>query len=392
MADKRKSRYSWKTPWAFNSFHRMRRTLTERYVYKKLGITEKHSTWKKPYYGRSPHKLGEWDFSFPGLYPPGGGGKGKKPGGGGIGMGCNGHILTCTGDTRCAEPTCIGAQGAISVAIVDDPTGAGYVDGTAVCLDSSVEIVGTNWITVLITDDAGNKSQAVYTVPTDCECCEDFTLTGAGTQNPDSTWTGTIDPPCPEATAKAVSNSGGACNFSANVSGDGSQVTVVLGTDDCGTFVVTVTFGSGDCEEFTASFGVRINDLGAPQNPGYWNRVIGTPVPVSDVDCDTCHQCGAGTNTTSIPACIEATSGYRYGTGATCSGSLDAQCWGEEVPDGCSGGSDNVPAPCMVAEGGLSCTEEYGALGIACEIGGHSHNCPCSNWSYSECEWECNGC
>ncbi|MHA2045982.1 MAG: hypothetical protein ACW99G_14410, partial [Candidatus Thorarchaeota archaeon] len=71
MSQKRpRYRYSWKKPWAFDNYHDMRRYITEREVYKKLMILERHSSFKKPYWNFGSHPQGELRYSAPG-FPPG---------------------------------------------------------------------------------------------------------------------------------------------------------------------------------------------------------------------------------------------------------------------------------------------------------------------------------
>ena len=110
----------------------------------------------------------------------------------------------------------------------------------------------------------GPGCEACIEVTLDCEvCCAEFTLSGAATVNPSSTWVGTIDPPCPGATCEVTSNSG--CTLECTVDETGTQVLVTLGGSDCGSFTVTVTEAgkiSDGCAEYSDSATVRINDTG----------------------------------------------------------------------------------------------------------------------------------
>jgi hypothetical protein len=137
-------------------------------------------------------------------------------------------------------------------------------DVTCVLTEEYPAVVVRLWPdTARFLDDPGYVDVDVAIVDCRC-CCEAFTLTGNDTVNAGNTWTGTIDPACPGATATVVANSSN-CTFTGVVNGAGSQVTVDVGAGDCGGFTVTVTEGSSDCSGESASFGVRI--LG---NGGAW--------------------------------------------------------------------------------------------------------------------------
>ncbi|MHA2069145.1 MAG: hypothetical protein ACXABY_32705 [Candidatus Thorarchaeota archaeon] len=133
MAYKRQGSYSWKTPWAFEDFLTMRRTLTERYVYKKLGMLEKHSMWKKPYrrgFKGGSHKVGELEYKPPGVRPPGGGGGGCPPHcgrpppppiGGCTRFAALPTMIDCDGGIGTISAIC--AQGRLTGRVLSDPTG-----------------------------------------------------------------------------------------------------------------------------------------------------------------------------------------------------------------------------------------------------------------------------
>ena len=318
MADKRKSKYSWKAPWAFNSFHKMRRTLTERYVYKKLGVLERHSSFKKPYRQRSPHKLGELDYSYrdqsgnPGTGgppPPGFGGCADAP------MVCLGGMLDCE-QGGCDLIACICGAPPYNVSILSDPTEQAWTEPgffPKVCVPEGMKLdLEHGEIIARVTDANGQSFVTTHSLVDCAQCCDPFVLGGDDNKDPNSTWTGTITPACEGATVVVTSNSG--CTLSGTVASDGATVSVPIGALDCGAFTVTVSFNESGCDVQSASITVRINDTGA--NGGDWalDTVIWCRVQsgCGGHDC-TC----AGGDCVGVPhnhaACIDGE--YRYGLG-----------------------------------------------------------------------------
>lgn len=283
MADRRKGSYSWKSPWAFNSLYAMRRSLTERFVYKKLGLLERHSSFKKPYLQRSSHKIGELMYSPRGWgIPP----WGSPPGGGGGGGGggpapydipdedadqweCESCKIVGSGEARCGESW----QGQI---IPSECAGFNvFAMGLEENADFDTAADSAGRIIVVIPENSNESEMIVCnsggihgatcctTIKIVCDCCETFTVTAdQSTVNPGGTATFTISPPCPGATATATSNSG--CTLSASVNPSGSSASVTVGASDCGSFYVTVSKAANEnCDAVSADSGsVRINNTG----------------------------------------------------------------------------------------------------------------------------------
>jgi hypothetical protein len=272
-------RYSWKKPWLFDDIHMMRKYITEREAYKKLKLLERHSAFKKPYWNLKGHQFGELLYSpsgYPPGYRPGGGGWVPPSGGGdptygGCEMACNGGSLDCEGG-MCDDIVCICGIPPYVVEIIEDPTGgrAYGVSGLRpmVCLERSSVSKELKYAVVraVVTDAVGQVYETEHQLINCSGCCDVFTLSGSSTQNPGTTWEGTLDIPCPGATCEVSSNSG--CAFGCSMSPDGSTVSVVVGANDCGSFTVTVTYNQQDCEGISASIVVRINNTG---QGGTWN-------------------------------------------------------------------------------------------------------------------------
>jgi hypothetical protein len=137
-------------------------------------------------------------------------------------------------------------------------------------------------------------SACINIVVTQCdECCEEFTLDGDETVNDNATWTGTITPPCPNATCEVTSNSG-CVGFTCGVNELGSEVSVSVPDDACGGFTVTVTDQSvsGECTESSDSFSVRINNTGGLQPEATWTQVSSCSLGAGE----TCGVGGASCN------------------------------------------------------------------------------------------------
>ncbi len=265
-------RHSWKKPWAFESLWHMRNIITEREVYNKIKVLERHSAFKKPYRAVD-HPRGELYYSPPGfpvkdpnvpeipIIPPG-----NVPN---CDLACNGGILDCK-NGGCDIITCICPVYPIVGVILEDPTGSAWLTGGSsehdmlkVCipmLDEDKTLPEYPVIVVLVTDYFFRQTVVEHPLVNCQVCCDPFTLTGDNTVNPAGDWEGTIDPPCPGATCTVQSNSG--CDISCSVNGSGSKVTVSPGATDCGAFEVTVTKGVEDCATVSATKVVRINDTG----------------------------------------------------------------------------------------------------------------------------------
>lgn len=353
----------------------MRRGLTEREVYKKLLVLEKHSSFKQPYKYQS-HPIAELTYEYPGYpqwpIPPGSGSYPDWPPGPNpdCEFACNPSMLDCSGG--CTQVSCI--CGPIAQATVEsDPTGSAqvsiYGNYAVVCInDSNCDVGSSNeypYILLKLTSVVG-EIRTVEVAVVDCRCCcEEFTLTGDDTvgNGLGATWTGTISPACPGATAEVTSNSG--CDLTAIVNGAGSQV-LVNTTGACGQMIVTVTGPDGNCTAYSDSKGVRI----AGGSWGNWTLCC----QVGDL-CDTCcgsdwlcNLCGEGWTYTAAQI-IETEDGqfYRLGEG----GVGDPTCAG---PTG--------SRPCDSSGEYRSCAP-IGATGDPCE----ENNV--YTYNYSSCDWSC---
>ena len=369
MSDRRPASYSWKKPWAFTSLYRMRNTLTEREVYRKLKVLERHSSFKKPYRQRSPHIIGELLYSGRGISPASGG---AFPGPVPIidpcpDMGCLGHILSCL-DGGCDEPTCICGQPPYTISIISDPSGKAFVSGGQVCMEGQGKGSGAGGIVeALVQDSRGRASMTTWTLDGSCDCCIAFTVTAdQSVVDPGGVATFTVNPPCPGATCEVTSNSG--CTLGCSISDSGHSVVVVVGNSDCGTFFVTVTSPSNEecSEESAISGGVKINNDG---QGGEWAYDQSS----SDLGEQGCVACNCGGSIT-YPSGYCDLGEYRYGGfgGATpCTGTVTSQCKGE-------GGG-----PC-IACGGDDGNNICGWTSQNCSGG-----TDCEYWGWWRCTWEC---
>lgn len=237
----------------------------------------------------------------------------------------------------------------------------------------------------------------------DCGCCKDFTLTGNETVNPGSQWTGLISPACQDAECSVVSNSG--CTLTCSMNGSGSEVYVTPGALDCGSFTVTITYSVEDCIEKSASWSVRINDLG---QGGGWIEIELYEYSV-EVYCLTNTECTnhVGTYVSEDLGCVdENDQRYKYGRSYTCGGGDECcqtilqYCWGCEW-QGCTNPdpSTNAPVPpanCLRDVYGdqfeqcVDYGDGCGAGHTECAGGGgYETICRCTEWSYGLCEWKC---
>jgi hypothetical protein len=194
-----------------------------------------------------------------------------------------------------------------------------------------------------------------------CFSCEEFTLAGDDTVNQDSTWTGTISPACPTAVCEVSSNSG--CDpFTCGINGPGSQVTVDVGPDECGSFTVTVRDGE-DCEDTTATKSVRIN-------AGSWVTILTSACTAGCLN--TCFPSdGSG------PACV--TGIYKYGRrggGINCRDGHHISCHG---PPSICWNQDNCDWGCLSPGAGY-CPH------VPCEGPAYGY---LTHHDAAKCEWKC---
>ena len=366
-------RHSWKKPWAFQDYHTMRRTITEREVYKKLLVLERHSSYKKPYTNYQSHPHGELIYSPPGWKAPN-----PNPGGsvgiiddpgpttGGCQMACNGGQLDCQRG-GCDTITCICNEPPMFGVILEDPTGSAWIEGNGgaqlqVCIEPQKTDARYGEIIVEVTDSQGQKAITHHPM-VDCKpCCTTYTITGAATVNPGADWEGTISPCC---TSIEITVTGDCFTGSSSLSGDGCTVTVSVGDSDCGTFTVTATHNESGCDTLEASIAVRINNTG---QGGSW---------VHDTDsgslglggCES-GDCGGGAVTNYGDNCIEGQ--YKYGgfdTSNACEGTWTVQCKGGDTGNPCTASGEEPPC----TSHGCGCSGAY----------------PCCDWSWWRCTWEC---
>lgn len=382
----------------------MRRHLTEREAYKRLGILEKHSSFKQPYKFRA-HPLSELNYEFPGYprIPVGAGGDFPPWPDWGYGipcpLACNPSMLDCDGG--CTFIACICGTPPLFAKIAWDDGGQAAIAGTTptgvkVCTgDANATAVGEYpTVGVEIHDGKGDK-YVVEVALVDCEgCCPDSGLSGPATVNPDAAWVGTVSEPCPGGTCEAVSNSG--CAFPCAVNSLGTQVTVAVGADDCGSFTVTLT---DSCEENSWSAEVRINNTG---QGGEWVKEtsfwcwgttcgdycvackLSTPVP----ECDFQPPASEQPPWEMGPVVDEQ---YKYGLDVDvgsdpCEEPLTYECnYNTNGELACDGEPPNAPAKKAVA---AACIDP----GCDCDTGEpQCDGTPSNDYYYfcSRCEWEC---
>lgn len=376
----KQERFSWKKPWAFNDIHEMRKYITEREVYRKLKILERHSSFKKPYWNFGSHPHGELKYSWPGFpaherMPPWSPPDGPIEVPSGCEIACIGGILNCkTGG--CDDITCICGFPFYEVIIIEDPTGgqATVVNGDRpqVCIPKDIVLDPSTYPVIVaeVNDGIGQRTLVEFPLVDCLDCCEDFTLTGADTVNPGATWSGTVDPRCVNATAEAEDSCG---NPVAVTFADGVNVSFTAGGAQCGQIKVTVTqTDEKGCNVFIATKGVRINNTG--QGGGYGDQTNccnNTPF------CNTC--CGVS-DACSVGGC----DGPRV-AGAAVTIEVD----GVWYRLGLGGGGDpdcSDPIYCRPCDTtgfpNKGCTPFHGCTG----------SCATSyeyQWLYSVCTWSC---
>lgn len=369
-------RFSWKKPWAFQDIHEMRKYITEREVYKKLKILERHSSFKKPYWNFRSHPHGELYYVPPGFDP------GYRPGGGGwippdgelpnrnCELACNGGILDCY-NGGCDIITCICARYPVVGIIREDPTGSASLEGGSapnnplrVCIEGQKTNAVYAEVIVEVVDDKGQIAITEHPLVNCRECCAEFNITGASSVNPGSTWVGTIAPCCEDIKTEVTVNCG---TVAASLSPDGCTVSVTVSdTSACGTFTVTATHEAEDCATRQTSIGVKINNTG---QGGQWFYDQSS----SELGQQGCTTCGCGGSVAQrSPPCF--VGDYKYGGFGgplACDGTATTQCKGT---------------------GGGPCAACGGASGVN-PCGWASQNCgggtDCEYWGWWRCDWNC---
>lgn len=384
--DKRDKTYgdywSGKKPYLIHDYRKMmQRKTQEEYYFHELH-SDPMSELLRPYLADPNIEGFGWeymsppDINFPPvtIVPPGG-----WPPPGDCELSCGPSMLDCEGG--CTIIACICADGELLASITQDPTGTATV---AVLSNTMVQVcvepfqTDTEYpaILVQISDSEGTVISRVALV--DCqECCDETELTGSATVNPGSVWTGTVSPACPGAECSVTSNSS-CTGFSCVINGSGSQVTVAVPDDACGSFTVTVTDHEDECGNST-SMGVKINNTG---QGGRWELDQSS----TDLGLSGCDPCGCGSTVTSYTDSCDSGE-YRYGG------------FGNYIPPG--------PEPCE--DGVAIWSHQCKGTGSApcndppvCEPNGSQPPCQskspacleyqCHRWSWWRCKWECNDC
>jgi hypothetical protein len=241
--------------------------------------------------------------------------------------------------------------------------------------------------TVCCEEDSVGSFTLTYSGPLDCNgsisvdvtcgrCCEDMTLTGADTVAQSGTWTGTISPACPGVECSVTSNSG--CSLSCVLNEAGSEVTVTVGSSDCGGFLVTVTDASvagGECAANTDSKHVRITG-----GTGDWRfDTTGTAISCGEVTaCNEDGNCGCGYGSAYPHSACVVDNQYKYGLNN--GGDFDcSQNYGRSCLAGSSCTCTGSWPPCPA--GGTDCGHPGGACG-----GGPDY-CTARHWH--RCKWTC---
>ncbi len=377
--DHKSTSYSGKKPYLVHNYRTMMKKKTqEEYFFHELG-KDPMSELLKPYWFDPEVPGFGWEYIMPDWQIPGF----ELPGddGGGVGFGpcvmaCNNVILDCAGG--CTKIPCICATEPMSAHIAwDDSQGNAYIAGVGggmvtICVkeEAAGESVG-DYPTIGVKVIDGDGDPYVVTVSlVDCDpCCDDISVSGDPTVSPGATWTGTISPACSGATVVVVSNSG--CTaLGGVVNGAGSEVTVDVAANECGTFVVTVSDPlGGDCSTGEAT--VRINAEGQgggwAQETVIWCRI--------EYGCSS--GCGAGSRTHA--ACVDDSTGFKYGRGTDCASTFVEKC---TRPDNSPCASGGLP-PCWDFDYAL-CVQPYMSSCAGCDPA-------CTNVWYDchRCDWSC---
>ncbi len=373
--DHKSTSYSGKKPYLTHNYRTMMKKKTQEEYYFHELHEDPMSELLRPYI-HDPDVPGfGWEYMGPGWWdwPPFGyPGPGSGPGGGGgvspydddDGLPGQEHCDSC----KIVGPASVECGDAWIGQIIPSQCAGFIAFGLGVEDGESFETVATSAGAIVVAVPASASSATLLIcssgglhgvtccieVAIDC-CCTQFSLTGAGTVNAGSTWTGTISPACPSAECSVVSNSG--CSLSCTLNEAGSQVQVGTAGGDCGGFTVTVTDPRAGCSITDSKF-VTING-------GSWEFDISS----SGLGMNGCTSCGSGGGIAYYgTSCYIGE--YWYGgfdpVDDDCSGTTTAQCKG---PAEC-GGSDGVNI-CGWSHGGCS--------------GGW----PCTQWGWWRCKYVC---
>lgn len=249
---------------------------------------------------------------------------------------------------------------------------SGPVMATVCCSD----VAATQTLTLIYEGPLSCVDSLEIVATCDEECCSEFEISGLGTVNAGSDWTGTISPACPGATCEVTSNSG-CTGLTCEVNGAGSSVTVSGTTGKCGSFTVTVTDGGAECGINTASIDVRI--IGGA---GGWTIIDYQ----NGFTCQTTAQCNTGCG--GFTCAVQIVGKYRYGNGDECSSTYSLFCEGT-ICDGCV---EQDATPDGTRFEGCTC-QDCADRGIQAWDSGCSppqtSYCKCSSWSFRTCEWDC---
>ena len=170
------------------------------------------------------------------------------------------------------------------------PSGAaGIVGWTASAGEILSQTVGMRWrapecchedkvtITAFVVPDCHDAIE----ITLQCECCENFEIEGPETVNPNNTWTGSLDPPCPGARVYVSSNSECAASVSGELNEDGDEITVSIGAVACGSVDITIQDQNEGCETPKAYHSIRVNQgSNGGQCVAGWEEVHPRPFPL----------------------------------------------------------------------------------------------------------------
>lgn len=378
---RQRSNYSWKKPWAYKTYHHMRKSFTEREAYRKLKLLERHSAWKQPYKFRS-HPLSELNYEFGGYpqIPP------YKPGDPGpwpysgpiLPLACLGHMIDCE-QGGCEEVVCapLFQYSEVKLEILFDPTGQAWVEPGGVlnrpklCIPPGVCSDGIPYPVIIgqATDIYTGKSSVVEFPLTNCDCCcpEVLVTPDQETVNPGGTATFSVWPPCPDAEVEVVANYSGGSGFQGTVAlnAAGDSITVNVDAGECGAFHVILRPTGSGCTGFAKSWDVRVNNDG--NLPAEWALAGG---------------CTSGAAEHPWRGSFGDCSNWCYGT------SEYIECLSPQY-DGKWKLSDSGVSPCVTSIYSNCC--QYGCFCVPRT--GHSGDCPegfgIVEYRYNCYEWKC---
>jgi hypothetical protein len=277
----------------------MRKIITEREVYKKLQLLERHSSFKKPYFNYQTHQHGELYYSgfgfppadrFPGFDPP----SGADGIPGDCTFACNPSMLDCEGG--CVEIHCICAEPPMVGWIINDDTGMAWIEPVSegpvvVCVGDATgkQLPEFPVIRVGIADGGSgteeNPAVQVEVAVVDCgDClCDEPVITGAATTTQGVGVTLTVTPPCATATLSGNDENNDTYMY---LYGNGDKIFVLPGDTACGTITVTL-----ECDQqfagtptWTVTHTIRITDAGG------WDD--GTTTCTTGGNCASPSKCG----------------------------------------------------------------------------------------------------